>query len=1138
MSSVLTKAIRAYILLCTLATLLPGFAFAQGMYTTFGQNRVQHTKFVWSFVRSENFDAFFYSGGRELATFTAKTAEEQLNQIEKALDHRLNNKIEIICYNTLQDLKTANFGLQDQPVNIGGVTQVSNNRFYVYFNGNHGDLVNQIKKGLAVVLINELLFGGSIQERVQNAALLNLPDWFLLGLSSYLAETWNTEYDNKMKDLVNSGKLKKFNRLVQTDALLAGHSFWKFLVEKYGEDLVANVLYITRLSRNYETALTYVVGEEPKKLMKDWLQYYKEQYAKEDQYRTLPIEEFKVKKRLRPYIEPKLRIAPKGDYITYTTNRSGKYKVWLVDTKTGKTKKVHKGGIKYYQNEIDHSFPIIAWHPGGEKFSYIHEKKGKVYLTTVDLITKKKEKILFLKFDKIVWAAYADNGRTLVLSAIRKGQSDLFLYDIPSRKERQITNDPFDDLYPSYAGGSSYILFSSNRNSDSLGAPSPMTLPPDNNLDVYVYDLEKIGQPDALKRLSKTPGIDETHPLEYNPQFYSYLTEYNGIVNRYAVRVEEQYDYTELRINRNDSVKSVDTLYYEALSDQGKVFEYNGRIIRLDESVASIDTIIHNKDVVFTYPLTNYTRSILAHDICKQNQTVYDFILTDTKYSIKTSKVVKDVEGDSKKIETYPNMFRLKTGLANKPFTPGPVVFKPRGIPGVVAAPEPEKVEVKKEEPVDTLQYFFVSEFTPKAYKPEEVKPSFQQVVEKPQARSFKVSAPKFYNVTFFSDQLTTQLDNSVVNTYYQPITPSGENLFNPGLNGMFKLGLMDLFEDHRIVAGVRIPLDFSGADYFLSYENLKRRLDHKVSFYRQVRNGVAEGTNVRSTSHEIRYMIKYPFSPVWSIRLNTFGRMDRDVFQAVNQQTLLRPDKITYWAGYKAELVFDNAVPKGLNLWNGTRFKLFYERYHNLEDRKIQLNVLGFDFRHYQPVHRQIIFCTRLTYNTSFGPAKVKYVLGGVDNWLFASYDEGNNSFSTENYAFQALATNMRGFKQNIRNGSSFAVLNTELRIPIISYIANRPLRSEFLNNFMIVPFLDVGTAWSGSDPYSDDNTFNQKLVEVKYLKVTVINVREPIVAGYGGGLRTRIFGYYVRFDVGWGIQDREFLKKPVYAVSLSMDF
>ena len=131
-----------------------------------------------------------------------------------------------------------------------------------------------------------------------------------------------------------------------------------------------------------------------------------------------------------------------------------------------------------------------------------------------------------------------------------------------------------------------------------------------------------------------------------------------------------------------------------------------------------------------------------------------------------------------------------------------------------------------------------------------------------------------------------------------------------------------------------------------------------------------------------------------------------------------------------------------------------------------------------------------------------------------------------------------MRGFNQNIRSGSSFAVINAEIRLPLFPYILNRPVRSDFLNNFQIVPFFDIGTAWSGSSPYSDENTFNQRIVAVKNVYATVINVRDPIVEGFGGGLRSKLFGYFLRFDMAWGIQDYELIKTPIYYVSMSTDF
>ncbi|MFI5222344.1 MAG: hypothetical protein ACHQK8_08470, partial [Bacteroidia bacterium] len=315
------------IFLAAVYVLISHDSFSQGMYTQFGQNRVQYGNFEWSYVRTENFDGFFYSGGRELGTFAVRNAEEQLNGIEKLIDHRLSGRVEIICYNSLSDYKQANFGIYQSTANIGGYTQVVNNKIFIYFNGNHDHFLRQIKSGVALVLINEIIFGGTIQERLQNAALLNLADWQLFGLTSYLGKDWDVENDNRMKDIILNKKFKKFNRLAQTDQVLAGHSFWRFLVEKYGTEVIANMVYVTRLSRNFESALNYVTGYDLNQTLKDWLKFYQEQYAKEELNRSMTGIDFKIKKRLRPYVEPQMKVSPKGDYVAFTTNNSGKYKV-------------------------------------------------------------------------------------------------------------------------------------------------------------------------------------------------------------------------------------------------------------------------------------------------------------------------------------------------------------------------------------------------------------------------------------------------------------------------------------------------------------------------------------------------------------------------------------------------------------------------------------------------------------------------------------------------------------------------------------------------------------------------------------------------------------------------------------------
>ncbi len=130
-----------------------------------------------------------------------------------------------------------------------------------------------------------------------------------------------------------------------------------------------------------------------------------------------------------------------------------------------------------------------------------------------------------------------------------------------------------------------------------------------------------------------------------------------------------------------------------------------------------------------------------------------------------------------------------------------------------------------------------------------------------------------------------------------------------------------------------------------------------------------------------------------------------------------------------------------------------------------------------------------------------------------------------------------MRGFIQNIRNGNSFALINNELRFPVFQYLLNKPIRSDFIRNFQIVGFLDVGTAWTGKSPYANDNSFNTEVLSGNPVTVTLDRQVDPIVAGFGGGIRSRLFGYFIRSDWGWGYEDGV-IREPIFYLSLGLDF
>jgi hypothetical protein len=200
---------------------------------------------------------------------------------------------------------------------------------------------------------------------------------------------------------------------------------------------------------------------------------------------------------------------------------------------------------------------------------------------------------------------------------------------------------------------------------------------------------------------------------------------------------------------------------------------------------------------------------------------------------------------------------------------------------------------------------------------------------------------------------------------------------------------------------------------------------------------------------------------------------------------------------------------------------------------------VYGIDVRHYLKVHRQIILASRFAASSSFGEQKLVYYLGSQDNAIIPTdiFDYTIPIDYSQNYGFQALATNMRGFLQNIRNGNNFALINNEIRIPVFQYLLNKPIRSDFIRNTQIVSFLDIGTAWNGNNPYSKKNSFNTEVIPGNPVTVVLDRQVNPIVAGFGGGLRSRLFGYFLRADWAWGYEDGV-VRDVIFYLSLGLDF
>lgn len=131
--------------------------FYYGLHQKFGKNRVEFNEFDWRFYRFEKIDCYFYKSSREVAERAAVLAHENLKQIEHALDAPVRDRMHIIVFNNLSELKQSNLNAStEDDYNTGGVTQIAGNKMFLYFDGSYARLEGQIRAGMSEMVINNL----------------------------------------------------------------------------------------------------------------------------------------------------------------------------------------------------------------------------------------------------------------------------------------------------------------------------------------------------------------------------------------------------------------------------------------------------------------------------------------------------------------------------------------------------------------------------------------------------------------------------------------------------------------------------------------------------------------------------------------------------------------------------------------------------------------------------------------------------------------------------------------------------------------------------------------------------------------------------------------------------------------------
>ncbi len=504
-------------------------SFAQQADVKFGKNRVQYKKFDWKSISTKNFTIYYYSGGNEIAHNAARYAEMDYKAISNTIGYIPRSKMTLIVYNSIGDAQQSNIGFHSDNY-LGGETNFVKSKIEIAFTGTQVGFREEIRYKISKMLLNYMMFGGNLKEVVQSGYMMNLPPWFINGAAAYIAGKHTTNMYDFMYHHIHR-KNPDPSKLQGRDAELAGQAIWTYMAEQYGESVIPNLINLTRITHDEKISLITTLNTPYRVFLKEWATHYKntfiedQEHIKRERSHFLDWHKYELK-----HVE----FNPDSSLIAYSYHSQGKQKIIIWDTISGKKKQLFVNHFKVIDQATQAETPLIRWKSKTE-LSYVTYKKGKPYFVTYDLKQGKTVKKQFDYLDQILSFDHSPlNKDEIVVSAVQKGQADIFIYNFHVNHASRVTKDLYDDLYPRYLPNSDRIIFSSNRYGDTLELdPGSFDVIRD-SFDLFILSQGSL----ILERVTKT-DFSEFQTVPLSATEFLVVTEQKNRKNTFLINTEE-----------------------------------------------------------------------------------------------------------------------------------------------------------------------------------------------------------------------------------------------------------------------------------------------------------------------------------------------------------------------------------------------------------------------------------------------------------------------------------------------------------------------------------------------------------------------------------------------------------------------
>jgi Tol biopolymer transport system component len=514
-----------------------------GAFAQFGKNKVQYDEFKWKYIQSLHFDVYYDEGTKYLAEFTAVSAERSLKAIQKTLNHKVKDRITLIVYNSHNEFQQTNVISSFMPEGVGGVTELFKNRVVIPFQGNYSQLDHVIHHELVHAVINDMFYGGSLQNAISTAGGFFIPLWMNEGFAEWQSiGGMDTETDMFMRDLTISEKLPPLNRLNGYLAYRGGQTFYWYVAENYGSQKVGDLINKLRIHKDANTAFKSAFNMDMEEFSEKWERDIKKYYWPDldvfDDPKDFAVELTDHEKD-RSFYNSSPAISPDGRKMAFISAEGGLFGIFVRDIDDKETTRKLVSSFRSQDFEdLNMLSPGISWSRNGKKLAISAKSGGEDAIFIVEEETGDYEKLRF-GLKSISSVQWSKDGKELAFVATKDEKSDIFIYNFDSKNIINLTDDVFSENYPVWSPDSRTIYYLSDRN----GIYSENKNPENYNIwqhEIYSSDIYKIDvETMEVTRLTYDPENNKTSiAVSPDEEKLLFVSDKNGIGNIYEMKLD------------------------------------------------------------------------------------------------------------------------------------------------------------------------------------------------------------------------------------------------------------------------------------------------------------------------------------------------------------------------------------------------------------------------------------------------------------------------------------------------------------------------------------------------------------------------------------------------------------------------